>query len=263
MRRAGPRRTYLHAHEPRRSPDTPLIMLQRLLPTIAVALPSSPAPSRPTRTTTPLASPRSLVASAERRFDLAAGEPSCVYGTVLDGEARLHVPVSPTTCSGTVCSSTTRSTARPRCRARRSARIHLSFKDFTVRRLRSDARGGEIAGGTTSINGAEVDAGQWLFVVDANDPEAARSPWTRRRPSSPGASRSSATRPARSCASSARRRRGESAARRPWRHAGAFATHIAGPSGPPELRRMEAVDERRAIVRGIDLVYRVLRRSAP
>ena len=50
----------------------------------------------------------------------------------------------------------------------------LSFRDFTVQATFEATReGGELAGPATSINGAEIEAGQWLFVVDADDPEAA------------------------------------------------------------------------------------------
>ncbi|MEE2940484.1 MAG: hypothetical protein VX460_08880 [Planctomycetota bacterium] len=166
-------------------------MLQRLLPTIAVALPlvACSLETDAYYRSTGQSSISGGLGVSGGGFDLAAGEPSCVYGTVLDGEARrfTYLVITDDLFRDGLFFDHSIDGASAMQGAAVSSDHTLSFKDFTVHAAFEATReGGEIAGGTTSINGAEVEAGQWLFVVDANDPEAALVAVDAQAPELPG-----------------------------------------------------------------------------
>ncbi len=153
-------------------------MLQRLLPAIAAAL-SLVACSFQTDAhykSTGMSAIEDDLGVSGGGFDLTAGEPSCVYGTVLDGETRRFTYLVITDDlfrDGLLFDHSIDGRTMMKGEAVSSDHT-LSFRDFTVQATFEATReGGKLAGATTSINGAEIEAGQWLFVVDADDPEAA------------------------------------------------------------------------------------------
>lgn len=152
-------------------------MLQRLLPATAVIL-SLVACSAETdaryASTGQLSSSDGFGVSGGG-FGISSGEPSFMYGTLLNGEARrfTYLVVTGDLLDGELFLDHALDGKCESDGATVNSDHTFSFEAFTVQIAFQAAReGGEVAGATTSINGAEVEAGQWLFVIDADEPNA-------------------------------------------------------------------------------------------
>lgn len=150
-------------------------MLQRLLPTTAVALSLVACSADARYASTGQSSSSNGFGVSGGGFDFSSGEPSFMYGTVLNGEARrfTYLVVAEDLLDGELFLDYSLDGKCESDGATVNSDHTFSFEAFTVQIAFEAAReGGEVAGATTSINGAEADAGQWLFVIDADDPNA-------------------------------------------------------------------------------------------
>ncbi len=153
-------------------------MLQRLLPATAVilSLVACSAGTDARYASTGQSSSSNGFGVSGGGFDLSSGEPSFMYGTVLNGEARhfTYLVVTGDLLGGELFLDHSLDGKCESDGATVNSDHTFSFEALTVEAAFQAAReGGEVAGATTSINGAEADAGQWLFVIDADDPNAA------------------------------------------------------------------------------------------
>ena len=153
-------------------------MLQRLLPATAVilSLVACSAGTDARYASTGQSSSSNGFGVSGGGIDLSSGEPSFMYGTVLNGEARhfTYLVVTGDLLGGELFLDHSLDGKCESDGATVNSDHTFSFEALTVEAAFQAAReGGEVAGATTSINGAEADAGQWLFVIDADDPSAA------------------------------------------------------------------------------------------
>ena len=151
-------------------------MLQRLLPATAVILSLVACSADARYASTGQSSSSNGFGVSGGGFDLSSGEPSFMYGTVLNGEARhfTYLVVTGDLLGGELFLDHSLDGKCESDGATVNSDHTFSFEALTVEAAFQAAReGGEVAGATTSINGAEADAGQWLFVIDADDPNAA------------------------------------------------------------------------------------------
>lgn len=152
-------------------------MLQRLLPATAVilSLVACSAGNDARYASTGQSSSSNGFGVSGGGFDFSSGEPSFMYGTVLNGEARrfTYLVVAEDLLDGELFLDYSLDGKCESDGATVNSDHTFSFEAFTVQIAFEAAReGGEVAGATTSINGAEADAGQWLFAIDADDPNA-------------------------------------------------------------------------------------------
>ena len=151
-------------------------MLQRLLPAAAIlSLVACSASSDAHYRSTGNSSISDGFGVSGGGFDLTVDEPSYIYGTLLHGETRrfTYLVITDDMFRGDLFFD---HSIDGKCASEGTAVSSdhtLTFRDLTVHAVfRATREGGEVTEATTSINGAEVEAGQWLFVIDADEPNA-------------------------------------------------------------------------------------------